>query len=109
MRSIRMLGGLLLMLPLACAAGSDPYLLTLNSWAQNNGQAPVGYVPISVNEDAANRAAASKSGMWIPLPDGSRVHLDYRNKIVHPDGTWTFIGTVSESGVWRRWIVTPPC
>src|SRR6185437_6896390 len=58
-------------------------------------QAPAGYIPISINEDAAIWAAASKSGIWIPLPDGSRAHLDYRAKVMHSDGTWTFVGEVS--------------
>ena len=95
MRSIHLLVWLLLLLPLACAAGNDPYLLTLGSSTRNTKQAPAGYTPVSINEDAALSAAVSRKGLWVPLPDGSRVHLDYRGRVMHSDGTWTFIGSVS--------------
>lgn len=65
-----------------------------------------GLCPISVNEDAAIWAAASKSGVWIPLPDGSRVHPDYRDRVIRPDGTWTFVGSVSGDTNARDVLIT---
>jgi len=31
--------------------------------------------------------------MWLALPDGP-VYIEYRDSLVHPDGTWTWAGTV---------------
>lgn len=92
------LGLLMAAFPLACAAGNGDYLVAYDA-APTLARTPPGYHSVTVNETAALQAVASKGGLWIPLPTGGRVYLAYQGRIMHPDGTWTFIGKVSDPGV----------
>jgi len=35
-----------------------------------------------------------QGGMWLPTPSGGRMYAKYQRHIVHPNGIWTWIGTV---------------
>jgi len=90
-----LLGLLLSVLPLASMAGANPFLLTILPHSSTSTQ-PKSYVPISVDEGVALRAASLGGGMWVPLPAGGLVYLNYYKSIIHNDGTWTWVGTLSD-------------
>ncbi|HEX5961677.1 MAG TPA: M12 family metallo-peptidase, partial [Rhodanobacteraceae bacterium] len=50
--------------------------------------------PVKISEDKAF-AAVFEGGMWLPNPAGGRIHAKYQRHIVHANGTWSWIGTVS--------------
>ncbi len=50
--------------------------------------------PIKLSEDSAFDAVF-KGGMWLPTPAGGRVYVKYQRHILHANGTWTWVGTVS--------------
>ena len=90
-----LLGLLLSVLPLASMAGANPFLLTILPHSSTSTQ-PKSYVPVSVDEGVALRAASLGGGMWVPLPAGGLVYLNYYKSIIHNDGTWTWVGTLSD-------------
>lgn len=49
---------------------------------------------IKVDENSAFDALA-KGGLWLPNPSGGREYAKFARQVVHGDGTWTWIGTVS--------------
>src|SRR5690348_10971203 len=79
--------------PLISVAGTSQFLLTVLPHSSTSIQ-PAGYFPVNIDEDVALQATTRGGGMWVPLPNGI-AHLDYRRSIMHPDGTWTWIGTVT--------------
>jgi len=83
---------LLCVLPLSAMADGNPFLLTV--LARPSTPAPqIDGVPVSVDESVAIGAAAPGCGIWLALPDGP-IYIEYRDSLVHPDGTWTWVGTV---------------
>lgn len=50
--------------------------------------------PIKVREDSAFDAVF-QGGMWLPIPSGGRVYVKYQRHIVHANGNWTWVGTIS--------------
>lgn len=95
------LGLLFCVWPLVSLAGTSHFLLTI---LPPSTQSP-DYLPVSIDEDVALRAATPGAGMWIPLPSGV-VHLYYRRTVIHPDGTWTWIGTVGEAPNLPKAVIT---
>jgi len=96
---LRILGpllGLLLMAVVAPAmAGSSPTLFTLASGTPKVlAQGLQKSWPIKVSEDAAFNAVF-RGGLWLPNPAGGRIYAKYQRHILHDNGTWTWIGTVS--------------
>lgn len=79
---------------LVALAGENHFLLKVLP-QEGVGPHRDGYIPVAVEENVAIDAAHPGGGMWIPLSGGA-VHLEYRDQIVHPDGTWTFIGAISD-------------
>lgn len=97
--SLRTLGpllGLLLMVGAAPAmAANPPTLFTLTSSTPKVlGQGVQKAWPIKISEDNAFDAVF-KGGLWLPNPTGGRIYVKYRRHILHDNGTWTWIGTVS--------------
>lgn len=50
--------------------------------------------PIKISEDQA-MDAVFQGGMWLPNPSGGQIYAKYQRHILHPNGIWTWIGTVS--------------
>lgn len=79
----------------ASAAATGP---TLFSIASPSGTASADGVhkswPIKFDEAKA-MDAVFQGGMWLPNPTGGRIYAKYVRHIVHANGTWTWIGTVS--------------
>jgi hypothetical protein len=50
--------------------------------------------PVKINEGNAFDAVF-KGGMWLPNPAGGRIYVKYQRHILHDNGTWSWIGTVS--------------
>lgn len=50
--------------------------------------------PIKFNENAAIDAVSS-GGLWLPNPEGGRIYAKYQRHVLHANGIWTWIGTVS--------------
>lgn len=50
--------------------------------------------PIKISEDTA-MDAVFQGGMWLPNPSGGRIYAKYSRHILHPNGTWTWIGKVN--------------
>ena len=88
--------GLLLILAAAPAlAQTQPTLFTLSSGKPTVlGQGVQKSWPIKVSEDQAFDAIF-KGGMWLPNPAGGQIYAKYQRHILHDNGTWTWIGTVS--------------
>jgi hypothetical protein len=71
-----------------------PTLFTIvGTAAQPSAQDPQQVFPIHVDEKAAFDAVFN-GGLWISNPQGGRIYAKYAHHIQHPDGTWTWIGTV---------------
>lgn len=80
---------------MALAAPAVPTLFAINAAkpvvsAQGAEQA----WPIRVSEEQAMTAVFA-GGMWLPDPEGGRIYAKYQRHILHPDGVWTWIGTVA--------------
>jgi hypothetical protein len=81
-------------LPVAMAA-SAPTLFTMTSGkAEVVAQGAQKSWPIKVDENSAFDATF-KGGMWLPNPSGGRTYVKYQRHIIHANGNWTWIGTVS--------------
>ena len=88
--------GLLLILGAAPAmAASPPTLFTLASATPRVlAQGAQKSWAININEDTAFDSIF-KGGMWLPTPSGGRIYAKYQRHILHDNGTWTWVGTVS--------------
>jgi hypothetical protein len=88
--------GLLLVLGAAPAmAANPPTLFTLAAGTPKIlAQGAQKSWPVKINEDQAFDAIF-KGGMWLPNPAGGRIYAKYQRHILHDNGTWTWIGTVS--------------
>jgi hypothetical protein len=84
-------------LPLPSMAGANPFLVTLLPRASRPAHR-AGYIPVRIDEQVAARATATVPGgsLWVALPDGA-VRLIYSKSIIHKDGTWTWIGVLSDA------------
>jgi hypothetical protein len=50
--------------------------------------------PIQVDENSAFEAVG-QGGLWLPSPTGGRQYAKFEKRVVHDNGTWTWIGTIS--------------
>jgi hypothetical protein len=76
-------------------AASQPTLFTLASGTPKVlAQGAQKSWPIKIGEDQAFDAVF-QGGMWLPNPTGGRIYAKYQRHILHDNGTWTWIGTVS--------------
>ncbi len=96
LRNLGQMFGLLLILGAAPAmAASQPTLFTLGAGTPKIlAQGAQKSWPIKISEDQAFDAIF-KGGMWLPNPSGGRIYAKYQRHILHDNGTWTWIGTVS--------------
>lgn len=76
-------------------AATHPTLFSISSGnAEVLAQGAQKSWPIKLSEDNA-LDAVFQGGMWLPNPSGGRIYAKYLRHIVHPNGTWSWIGTVS--------------
>ncbi|HEV7121903.1 MAG TPA: FG-GAP-like repeat-containing protein [Rhodanobacter sp.] len=96
LRNLGQMFGLLLILGATPAmAASQPTLFTLGAGTPEIlAQGAQKSWPIKVSEDQAFDAIF-KGGMWLPNPSGGRIYAKYQRHILHDNGTWSWIGTVS--------------
>lgn len=94
--TLGLLLGLLLIAGTAPAmAANPPTLFTLASGTPKVlAQGAQKAWSIKVSEDQAFDAVF-QGGMWLPNPSGGRIYAKYQRHILHDNGTWTWIGTVS--------------
>lgn len=79
----------------AAVAASAPTLFSITSGkAEVLAQGAQKSWPIKLSENSAFDAVF-EGGMWLPNPAGGRIYAKYQRHIIHPNGTWTWIGTVS--------------
>lgn len=91
----RVLGLFLIAAAAPAMAATPPTLFTLASGTpQALGQGVQKSWPIKVSESNAFDAVF-QGGMWLPNPAGGRIYAKYQRHILHDNGTWTWIGTVS--------------
>lgn len=91
----QMLGLLLIVAAAPAMAASQPTLYTLASASPKIlAQGAQKSWPITISEDAAFDAIF-QGGMWLPTPSGGRIYAKYQRHILHDNGTWTWVGTVS--------------
>jgi hypothetical protein len=90
-----MLGLLLILGAAPVMAASQPTLFTLGAGTpQVLAQGAQKSWPIKISENQAFDAVF-QGGMWLPNPSGGRIYAKYQRHILHNNGTWTWIGTVS--------------
>lgn len=78
----------------AVAATSQPVLYSIGASAPRIlAQGAQKSWSIQISEDSA-MDAVFQGGMWLPTPSGGRLYAKYQRHIVHPNGIWTWIGTV---------------
>lgn len=96
MHTLGRIFGLFLILAAAPAlAQTQPTLFTLSAGTPTVlGQGVQKSWPIKVSENNA-LDAVFQGGMWLPNPSGGRIYAKYQRHILHDNGTWTWIGTVS--------------
>lgn len=96
LRTLGQMLGLLLIVGAAPAmAASQPTLYTLASATPKIlAQGAQKSWPITISEGTAFDAIF-QGGMWLPTPSGGRIYAKYQRHILHDNGTWTWIGTVS--------------
>jgi hypothetical protein len=76
-------------------AATQPTLYTIDSGTPKVlGQGVQKSWPVKISEDQAFDAIF-KGGMWLPNPAGGRINVKYQRHILHENGTWSWIGTVS--------------
>ena len=97
--SLRTLGPLLGLLLMAAAApamaANPPTLFTVASATPKVlAQGAQKSWPIKIGEDTAFDAIF-QGGLWLPNPSGGRIYAKYQRHILHDNGTWTWVGTVS--------------
>lgn len=91
----RILGLFLIAGAAPAIAANPPTLFTLASGTPKIlAQGAQKSWPIRVQEDQAF-SAVFQGGLWLPTPSGGRIYAKYQRHILHPNGTWTWIGTVS--------------
>jgi hypothetical protein len=91
----RMLGLFLIVAAAPAMAATQPTLYVINSGTPKVlGQGVQKSWPIKIDESQAFDAIF-KGGMWLPNPAGGRTYAKYKRHILHDNGTWTWIGTVS--------------
>lgn len=79
----------------ALAAPPPPTLFTIG--AAKPGASSQGIEkswPIEVSATGA-MDAVFQGGMWLPDPEGGRVYAKYQRHVMHPNGTWTWIGSIA--------------
>ncbi len=87
--------GLLLLGVVPAMAATQPTLYTINAGTPKVlGQGVQKAWPIKISEGNAFDAVF-QGGMWLPNPSGGRIYVKYQRHILHANGTWTWIGTVS--------------
>ena len=87
--------GLLLLGIVPAMAATQPALYTINSGTPEVlGQGVQKAWPIKVSESNAFDAVF-QGGMWLPNPAGGQIYAKYQRHILHDNGNWTWIGTVS--------------
>src|SRR6185437_11234503 len=96
MHTLGRIFGLILILAAGPAlAQTRPMLFTLSAGTPTIlGPSVQKSWPIKVDEGRAFDAVF-KGGMWLPNPSGGRIYAKYQRHILHDNGTWTWIGTVS--------------
>ena len=96
MHTLGRIFGLILILAAGPAlAQTRPMLFTLSAGTPTIlGPSVQKSWPIKVDEGRAFDAVF-KGGMWLPNPAGGRIYAKYQRHILHDNGTWTWIGTVS--------------
>ncbi len=60
---------------------------------------------VKVDEDRAMQAIF-KGGMWLPNGAGGREYARYSSHILHPDGSWTWIGKVATAHGEQSVVIT---
>ncbi|MGH8369802.1 MAG: hypothetical protein ACRESC_02360, partial [Gammaproteobacteria bacterium] len=60
---------------------------------------------VKVDEDRAMQAIF-KGGMWLPNGTGGREYARYSSHILHPDGSWTWIGKVATAHGEQSAVIT---
>jgi hypothetical protein len=91
----RMFGLFLIVAAAPAMAATPPTLFTLASGTPKMlAQGVQKSWPIKISEDQAFDAVF-QGGMWLPNPAGGRIYAKYQRHILHDNGTWTWIGTVS--------------
>ena len=96
LRNLGQMFGLLLILGTTRAmAANPPTLFTLAAGSPKIlAQGAQKSWPIKISEDQAFDAVF-QGGLWLPNPSGGRIYAKYQRHILHSNGTWTWIGTVS--------------
>jgi hypothetical protein len=85
----------LLLGALPAMAATPPTLFSMTSGkAEVLAQGAQKAWPVKISEDSAFDAIF-QGGMWLPNPSGGRAYAKYERHILHANGTWTWIGTVS--------------
>lgn len=85
----------LLLGPLPVLAASKPVLYSIGANAPRvSVQSGQQSWPIAVNEASA-MDAVFQGGMWLPVPSGGRVYAKYQRHVIHANGNWTWVGTIS--------------
>lgn len=91
----RILGLLSIMAAVPAMAVTPPTLFTLETGAPKIlAQGAQKSWPIKIDEEQAFNAIF-QGGMWLPNPAGGHIYAKYQRHILHDNGTWTWIGTVS--------------
>ena len=91
----RILGLLSILAAVPAMAVTPPTLFTLETGAPKIlAQGAQKSWPIKIDEEQAFNAIF-QGGMWLPNPAGGRIYAKYQRHILHDNGTWTWIGTVS--------------
>jgi hypothetical protein len=75
-------------------ASSTPTLFTVEGAPRSLAAGAQQMWSVKVDEDRAMEAVF-KGGMWLPNAAGDRVYARYIRHILHPDGTWTWVGKVA--------------
>lgn len=78
----------------ALAAASQPVLYSIGASAPRVlAQGAQKSWPIKISEETA-MDAVFQGGMWLPTPSGGRIYAKYDRNIIHPNGIWTWIGSI---------------
>jgi hypothetical protein len=76
-------------------AATQPTLFSISSGtAKVLAQGAQKSWPVKVSEDNAFDGIF-QGGLWLPNPAGGRIYAKYQHHIIHSNGTWTWVGTVS--------------
>ena len=88
------------------APGSDaPAPFTIEGGPRSLGGGVQQTWRVKVDEDRAVQAIF-KGGMWLPNGTGGREYARYASHILHPDGSWTWIGKVATAHGEQSVVIT---